>query len=195
MNDTYLIKFQNYLALERNYSNNTVLSYLNDLDEFNLYIKKDLLKVNDQDINNYLKTLKSLKGTTLSHKISSLKTFYNYFVKEELIKENPALNINRPKLEKKLPTYLTIEEVSLLLNIEVHNPFEARNKAILELLYSSGLRISELTNMEMANLDLDECLVRIMGKGSKERVIPPLELRIYYIASPNIECGMKWMKR
>ena len=88
------------------------------------------------------------------------------------IKSNPTDEIDRPKIEKKIPEFLTLEEVSSLLNFEVNNEFEARNKAILELLYSSGLRISELTSLELSNIDLDECLVRVMGKGSKERIVP-----------------------
>ena len=88
------------------------------------------------------------------------------------IKSNPTDEIDRPKIEKKIPEFLTLEEVSSLLNFEVNNEFEARNRAILELLYSSGLRISELTSLELSNIDLDECLVRVMGKGSKERIVP-----------------------
>jgi integrase/recombinase XerD len=90
----------------------------------------------------------------------------------ELINFNPINEIERPKLDSKMPTYLTLEEVSSLLDIKIENEFNARDKAILELLYSSGLRISELVNMELSNIDLDDCLIRVMGKGSKERTIP-----------------------
>jgi integrase/recombinase XerD len=172
MNNQYLKEYKEYLTLERNYSNNTVISYLTDIIEFSLFYKKDLLNVTDNDILKYLKTMDKLKADSISHKLSSLKSFYNFYLKKGLIKENPIINISRPKLEKKLPTFLTLEEVSSLLNIEVKTPYDARNKAILELLYSSGLRISELTNMELANIDIDACLVRIMGKGSKERIVP-----------------------
>lgn len=172
MNSDYINEFKEYLSLERNYSSNTVIAYSSDVVEFNNYIKKNLLEINTKDIENYIKSINNLKGVSVSHKLSSLKSFYNFYLKRGLIKSNPTLMISRPKLEKKLPTYLSLEEVSSLLDIEVKNAFDARNKAILELLYSSGLRISELTNMELANLDIDECLVRIMGKGSKERIVP-----------------------
>lgn len=172
MNSDYINEFKEYLSLERNYSSNTVIAYSSDVVEFNNYIKKNLLEINTKDIENYIKSINNLKGVSVSHKLSSLKSFYNFYLKRGLIKNNPTLMISRPKLEKKLPTYLSLEEVSSLLNIEVKNAFDARNKAVLELLYSSGLRISELTSMELANLDIDECLVRIMGKGSKERIVP-----------------------
>lgn len=172
MNSDYINEFKEYLSLERNYSSNTVIAYSSDVVEFNNYIKKNLLEINTKDIENYIKNINNLKGVSVSHKLSSLKSFYNFYLKRGLIKSNPTLMISRPKLEKKLPTYLSLEEVSSLLDIEVKNAFDARNKAVLELLYSSGLRISELTSMELANLDIDECLVRIMGKGSKERIVP-----------------------
>lgn len=172
MNSDYINEFKEYLSLERNYSSNTVIAYSSDVVEFNNYIKKNLLEINTKDIENYIKSINNLKGVSVSHKLSSLKSFYNFYLKRGLIKSNPTLMISRPKLEKKLPTYLSLEEVSSLLDIEVKNAFDARNKAVLELLYSSGLRISELTSMELANLDIDECLVRIMGKGSKERIVP-----------------------
>lgn len=172
MNSDYINEFKEYLSLERNYSSNTVIAYSSDVVEFNNYIKKNLLEINTKDIENYIKSINNLKGVSVSHKLSSLKSFYNFYLKRGLIKSNPTLMISRPKLEKKLPTYLSLEEVSSLLDIEVKNAFDARNKAVLELLYSSGLRISELTSMELANLDIDECLVRVMGKGSKERIVP-----------------------
>lgn len=171
MNDRLINDFKNYLELERNYSNNTSLSYVKDVTLFSNFIKKDLLLVDKLDIEKYIRSLNK-SSKTISHVISSLKSFYNYYMRMGNIKSNPTDEIDRPKIEKKIPEFLTLEEVSSLLNFEVNNEFEARNKAILELLYSSGLRISELTNLELSNIDLDECLVRVMGKGSKERIVP-----------------------
>ena len=171
MNDRLINDFKNYLELERNYSNNTSLSYVKDVTLFSDFIKKDLLLVVKLDIEKYIRSLNK-SSKTISHVISSLKSFYNYYMRIGNIKSNPTDEIDRPKIEKKIPEFLTLEEVSSLLNFEVNNEFEARNKAILELLYSSGLRISELTNLELSNIDLDECLVRVMGKGSKERIVP-----------------------
>ena len=171
MNDRLINDFKNYLELERNYSNNTSLSYVKDVTLFSDFIKKDLLLVDKRDIEKYIRSLNK-SSKTISHVISSLKSFYNYYMRMGNIKSNPTDEIDRPKIEKKIPEFLTLEEVSSLLNFEVNNEFEARNKAILELLYSSGLRISELTGLELSNIDLDECLVRVMGKGSKERIVP-----------------------
>lgn len=172
MNDKLIEDYARYLSIERNYSPNTVKAYLNDITSFNLFIKKDLTKINSIDIRNYLKYINNLSTRTITHNLSSLKSFYNYLERIELIAINPVNEIDRPKLEQKIPTYLTLEEVSKLLDIKIENEFNARDKAILELLYSSGIRISELTNMELSNIDLDECLIRIMGKGSKERIVP-----------------------
>ena len=171
MNDRLINDFKNYLELERNYSNNTSLSYIKDVTLFSDFIKKDLLLVDKKDIEKYIRSLNK-SSKTISHVISSLKSFYNYYMRMGNIKSNPTDEIDRPKIEKKIPEFLTLEEVSILLNFEVNNEFEARNKAILELLYSSGLRISELISLELSNIDLDECLVRVMGKGSKERIVP-----------------------
>jgi len=171
-NNNLIEEYQKYLSLERNYSDNTVKAYINDVTHFAIFIKKNLISVNPNDIRSYLKHINNLTSRTISHNLSSLKSFYNYLERIELISINPTNDIDRPKLEQKIPTYLTLEEVSSLLDIKIENEFNARDKAILELLYSSGIRISELTNMELSNLDLDECLIRIMGKGSKERIIP-----------------------
>ena len=171
MNDRLISDFKNYLELERNYSNNTSLSYVKDVTLFSDFIKKDLLLVDKKDIEKYIRGLNK-SSKTISHVISSLKSFYNYYMRMGNINSNPTDEIDRPKIEKKIPEFLTLEEVSSLLNFKVNNEFEARNKAILELLYSSGLRISELTSLELSNIDLDECLVRVMGKGSKERIVP-----------------------
>lgn len=171
MNDRLINDFKNYLELERNYSNNTSLSYVKDVTLFSDFIKKDLLLVDKKDIEKYIRSLNK-SSKTISHVISSLKSFYNYYMRTGNINSNPTDEIDRPKIEKKIPEFLTLEEVSSLLNFKVNNEFEARNKAILELLYSSGLRISELTSLELSNIDLDECLVRVMGKGSKERIVP-----------------------
>lgn len=167
-----LKEYENYLKFEKNYSMNTINSYLSDIKEYQEFKKGDILSSTKEDILAYLKTIKNLESTTISHKISSLKSFFKYYQKREKIKVNPLANIKSPKIAKKLPTYLTLEEVSKLLDIEIKSPYDARNKAILELLYSSGIRISELCNMQTSNYDSYECIIRLIGKGSKERIIP-----------------------
>lgn len=181
MKDEELIKQQNkelinqfieYLSLERNYTQNTISAYKNDMKKLMKYNHNNLLEITSEDLQMYLKSLSNLKSNTLAHKISTFKSFYNFLERKKLVDKNPAISVIRPKQQTKLPTFLTIEEAIKLLDIEVNTSYDARNKAILELLYSSGLRISELINLEMANIDLESCLIRVMGKGRKERIIP-----------------------
>ena len=183
MNNIYISDFLSYLEVEANYSKNTINSYENDLNKFEEYYKsKDLLKITSKDIEKYIQTLSYLAPTTVSHNISSLKTFYSYFLKQGRISNNPTDGIKSPKLGIHLPTYLTIDEVNKLLDIEVTDAFSSRNKAILELImYATGLRISEVISLEFKNIDYDECIIRVMGKGSKERIVPVNDYAIKYL--------------
>lgn len=182
MNNIYISDFLSYLEVEANYSKNTINSYENDLNKFEEYYKsKDLLKITSKDIEKYIQTLSDLAPTTVSHNISSLKTFYSYFLKQVRISNNPTDGIKSPKLGIHLPTYLTIDEVNKLLDIEVTDAFSSRNKAILELMYATGLRISEVISLEFKNIDYDECIIRVMGKGSKERIVPVNDYAIRYL--------------
>lgn len=173
MNDDYISEFLSYLELDLNYSNNTILSYDNDLKRLNNYFKnKDFLKLTVNDLVKFISSLKELSPSSISHMISTLKTFYSYFIKIDKIKINPTDALKSPKLGLHLPEYLTIDEIDKLLDIDITDPFSARNKAILELMYATGLRISEVISLEFKNIDMEECIVRVMGKGSKERIVP-----------------------
>lgn len=167
-----LENYRNYLKYERAYSDNTVGAYMNDLNKYEEFLKKDILESDTEDLEKYLKYIKNLESTTVAHKITSIKSYFNYNIKREIVSVNPADKVSRPKLTKHLPEYLTEEEVGKLLDVEVRSPYDYRNKTILELLYSSGIRISELVNIKTPNYDSEECLIRIMGKGSKERIVP-----------------------
>ena len=167
-----LENYRNYLKYERAYSDNTVGAYMNDLNKYEEFLKKDILKSDTEDLEKYLKYIKNLESTTVAHKITSIKSYFNYNIKRGIVSVNPADKVSRPKLTKHLPEYLTEEEVGKLLDVDVKSPYDYRNKTILELLYSSGIRISELVNIKTPNYDSEECLIRIMGKGSKERIIP-----------------------
>lgn len=172
-NNDYIADFMVYLELELNYSDHTIASYSNDLNRLSIYLgKKNILKLSVRDIEKYLKTLSDLSPASISHAISSLRTFYNYYIKLGNISVNPMDSIRQPKLGSHLPDYLTIEEVDKLLTIHVNDGFTARNKAILELMYATGLRISEVVSLEFKNIDIEDCIVRVMGKGSKERIVP-----------------------
>lgn len=167
-----LENYRNYLKYERAYSDNTVGAYMNDLNKYEEFLKKDILESDTEDLENYLKYIKNSESTTVAHKITSIKSYFNYNIKRGIVSVNPADKVSRPKLTKHLPEYLTEEEVGKLLDVEVKSPYDYRNKTILELLYSSGIRISELVNIKTPNYDSEECLIRIMGKGSKERIVP-----------------------
>ena len=167
-----LENYRNYLKYERAYSDNTVGAYMNDLNKYEEFLKKDILESDTEDLEKYLKYIKNLESTTVAHKITSIKSYFNYNIKRGIVSVNPADKVSRPKLTKHLPEYLTEEEVGKLLDVEVKSPYDYRNKTILELFYSSGIRISELVNIKTPNYDSEECLIRIMGKGSKERIVP-----------------------
>ena len=173
MNDILISDFLIFLSNDLNYSNNTIDSYNYNLTKFNNFLKnRNILTVTTKDIESFIRSNHDLAVTTISNYISSLKTFYNYFVKINKITANPCDGIELPKLAKILPSYLSMEEIDLLLDINIETPFDARNKAILELMYGTGLRISEVISLEYQNVDFEECIVRVMGKGSKERIVP-----------------------
>ena len=180
MNDTYINDFLLYLEMDLNYSKNTNSTYENSLNQLNNYIKRDLLILNSNDIEKFIMNL-NLEPSSISNYLSAYKTFYNYYIKLGSINTNPIDVIDTPKLSKKLPIYLTVEEIDNLLNIEIIDAFSARNKSLLELLYSSGLRISELISLEFKNIDLNDCIIRVMGKGSKERIVPINDIAIHYL--------------
>jgi len=182
MNEDYLSDFLVYLELDLNYSDNTVKTYENSIEKLIKFIgNKDILKLKVEDIEKFIISLESLESSSIANIISALKTFYNYYIKLGKIDSNPTDLIDMPKLVKRLPDYLTIDEVNLLLDVDVGDAFSARNKAILELLYSSGLRISELVNLELKSIDFDDCVIRVFGKGSKERIVPMNDYAIEYL--------------
>ena len=164
--NTYLITVK-FLKVET-----TINSYILDIYKYLEYLNKDYNKTNNTDIYNYLKYLEEERYSIYSvvRKISSLKSFYKYLNEEEIYIVN--IDIERPKFYKKLPKVLTIDEVDKLLDIELKTPFDYRNKAMLELMYATGLRVSELVNLTPLNIDFDKQIVRCYGKGNKERIVP-----------------------
>ena len=170
-----LDEYKNYLLIDRHYSKNTIESYINDLDIFFEYLNKHKLDYNTiskDGIRDYLKTINNKDERTVAHQISVLRGFYKYLILENIIKDNPMINIDLPKLSKKLPNVLTVDEVDNLLDIKLNTMYDYRNKAMLELMYATGLRVTELVNLKIEDVDLNNALVRTMGKGSKERIIP-----------------------
>lgn len=178
----YIEKFNDYLLIDKKYSSNTILSYSNDLNNFNGFIKKDLLKVNKTDILKFLEYSNSIMNTrSVAHALTVLRSFYNYLETENKIIKNPTDKIELPKLRKNIPTVLSSQNIEKLMDIDLKSAKNYRDKAMLELMYASGLRISELLNIKMNDIDLINATVIVNGKGSKERIIPIGEYAIYYV--------------
>jgi len=181
MMEQCIISYLDYLKYERKLSNNTISSYSDNLNQFKKYFEnKNILTLTESDIKSFIRSLDKTEKTK-AHYLTVLNSFYNFLCNENKIKINPCENIKQPKLPKKLPNYLTIEEVDKLLDVRLDNPLAYRNKAMLELLYSTGIRISELINLKLNNIDFTDELIRVMGKGSKERIIPLGEEAIKYL--------------
>ena len=177
--DSSFKNFKNYLKLERGLSENSIKSYDFDLSLFKKFL--DFNQINDTPINcktetikNYLrKNLSDKKSRSQARSISALKSFFNYLVFEGLIKESPVSNIESPKLETKLPEVLTEDEVSQLIeSIDLSHSFGQRNRTIIEVLYGTGIRVSELINLKLSNIFFKENILKITGKGNKERFVP-----------------------
>ena len=172
--DKYVDDFINYLEYERNYSNNTIIAYKNNIEKFIDYIDIDIKKVNYDTIRSYISYLyeKKYQAKSISRMISSLRSFFKYLKINHIINENPMTLISNPKLEKKLPKYLTINEVESMLNApDMSDKIGIRDAFILELLYVSGIRVSELVNIKINDIETSERRIKILGKGSKERYV------------------------
>ncbi len=176
----YITSYLQYLEYEKKLSKNTIKAYDNDLNKL-LEFKNNLLSINNKDIKEFIKKSNNLSTKTLAHRLTVINSFYNYLLSENIISINPCYSINMPKIPSKLPEVLSEEEVDKLLDINLVDKYSYRNKAMLELLYATGIRASELTNLKLNNIDLDSCIVRIMGKGSKERIVPINDTTIKYL--------------
>ena len=163
--------FLEYLKYERRVSVNTVDSYGENLLLLKNYTNKDWISLKKEDIKDFLDNVEAT-ARTKAHYLTVFNSFYKYLVFMDKIKSNPCDGIKAPKLEKKLPTYLTNEEIAKLFNIRLTKPVDYRNKAILEVMYATGARISEVINLELNQIDFEECIIRVVGKGKKERIIP-----------------------
>ena len=180
--------FKNYLKIERNLSLNTIESYLFDVKKLIIYLKKN--KINKEPLtleSDIIKEFiyhisKEIKPQTQARIISGLRRFYDYLILEELIEINPMKNIETPKIGINLPTTLTLKEIDKMIsNIKLTSKTGIRNVAIIELLYSCGLRVSELVNLKISDLFFKESLIKVTGKGNKERFVPISVLSQEYI--------------
>lgn len=182
-----ILEFVNYLKIDKKYSNNTIVSYETDLKDYEHFmkdiLKKDIYEIERKDIKLYLKFLKDQNKSpkSISRRISCIRGFYKFLLIEKIIANNPMATIELPKTKKALPKVLSIDEVDRLLDIPLNDAFSYRNKAMLELMYATGLRVSELVNLKLQDIDLENETVRTLGKGSKERIVPIGEIAIHYL--------------
>lgn len=188
---THLDDFSRTLKIERNYSNNTISSYLSDLKSFDSFLEKN--RINFKELNNkhtklFFRNLskKKFSPRTIKRKFSSLSSYFNFLLDRRIIKNNPLNGVFTPKIPKILPEILTIEEINnifLAAESSKNEILSLRDRCILEMLYSSGLRVSEVCELRINNIQFDLDLIRFFGKGSKERIIP----LTYY--------ARKWLKK
>lgn len=177
MKEVQVDKFLFFLKVELNYSELTIKSYQLDLTDFFGYIeskKINYLTITNHDVRGYLKYLDScnLKNSTISRRISTLRTFYNYLVDENIVENNVFHNVKNPKLEKKLPNYLNYNEMEELLeSIDISTTEGLERMLLIEMFYSTGCRVSEMINVKISDIDFTNKTIRIMGKGSKERIV------------------------
>jgi integrase/recombinase XerC len=172
-----LSDFKRYLEIERHSSQYTLRNYLHDLRHFIDYaVKENIATLEDVDIQLLRRYIASLleegyEKSSIARKLSALRSFYAYLTQENIITKNPLLTISSPKLTKRLPMFLSSDEVTKLITApDSSTPLGMRDKAMLELLYASGLRVSEIASLDIINVNLEEREVRVLGKGSKERI-------------------------
>ncbi|MDP2853647.1 MAG: tyrosine recombinase XerC [Smithellaceae bacterium] len=179
-----LADFRTFLDVERNVSEHTRRAYLTDVEEFSEFLTsqenrsahKKILDVQTETMRAYLAYLygRKLKKVSINRKISSLRAFYKYLLREGIIKSNPAQSVQTPKMEKYMPTFLSVDETFELLNASRDNNSASglRDQAMLELFYSSGLRLAELAGLNTEDINFNAALVKLRGKGKKERIVP-----------------------
>jgi tyrosine recombinase XerC len=183
--EKYIEKFMRYLEIEKNYSQHTILNYRLDLDNFKKFIgDTDIEKVDYLALRKFLAELKgkNLGTRTVNRRLSALRSFFKFLTRDGYIKTNPILSISSPKIDKHLPTFLTEDEVTRLIESAFAKSDKdeqgLRNRAVLETFYSTGIRISELVSLNIQDLDFIGGIVKVSGKGKKERIVPIGEVAI-----------------
>lgn len=177
---SYKKGFESFLKLEKSLSKNSIAAYLSDVDKLDQFLdmqaeKTAIAKAKTQDLRHFLRWVNEigLIASTQARIISGIKAFYKYLILEEEIVKDPSELIETPKIRRKLPEVLTINEIELLLQgLDVSKPENVRNKAMLEILYGSGLRVSELTDLKVSDLYDELEFLKVKGKGNKERLVP-----------------------
>ena len=177
-NNQYLKDYLEYLKYQKNYSDYTVLSYQNDIDEFLEYLNREVLNFKDIEYSDlrfylmYLKEEKNDNNSSIDRKLSALRGFYKYLANEGIVKSNVFSLVSGPKKEKKLPRYFEYNELEELFNVpDSETALGQRDLLLLELLYATGVRVGELTNIKIKDIDLSSKSILILGKGNKERIV------------------------
>jgi len=174
--ERYIEKFARYLEIEKNYSAHTLLNYRHDLDSFRKFLGDTKIENTDYlTLRKYLVVLKEqkLNNVSISRRLSCLRSFFRFLNRENYLKNNPMVNISSPKKEKHLPLFLTEGEVTGLIDSVIsRDEMGLRDRAILETFYSTGVRISELAGLSIDNIDFIGAVVKVFGKGKKERMVP-----------------------
>jgi integrase/recombinase XerD len=179
--------FIDYIYIEKQLSDNTKVAYERDLSNYIEYLnKKNVRSINQitpKDIVKYIEYLGTkISSRSVNRNLVSIKSFHKYMTREGKAKENVSSNVDSPKIGRYLPKVLNMEEIDQLLNISLKTSFDYRNKAMLELMYATGLRVSELVNLKLEDINIEMANVRCMGKGSKERIIPLGDIALHYLS-------------
>ncbi len=173
----YIDMYLNYLKIVKKYSDKTILSYSDDLIEYNEFLGNNFINILNIDLNitkEYLKYLydRKINKNSISRKLSSIRGFYNYLLKEQIITNNYFNNIPNPKKELYLPKYLKDEELDKIFSVcNMNNPINERDTLIIELLYATGIRVSELVNIKIKDINREDKSIKVLGKGDKERIV------------------------
>lgn len=171
----YLESFKTYLSVEKNFSSHTLMAYNSDIVSYILWLNgTSCIEVDFNKLREYLHFIRRFdyKTTTIARKIAAIRTFYKFLYRERYIDSDPAVSLSAPKRPKSLPKFLTTEEVEQILNnVKIDTPAGFRNRVILELLWATGMRVSELSNLNFGDLNLDENEIKVFGKGAKERIV------------------------
>lgn len=172
-------EYRQYLIVEKGLSKNTIIAYVSDLKSFSIYLNesyqiKEISDLSKEHIRLYLKELsKRNSSTSVARKLISLRMFYNFLVKEKIVDVNIISNFDLPKTNKKLPVVLSITEMQQILeSIKIDDHIGCRNRCMLELMYATGLRVSELINLNVSSINLYMGYIKVIGKGDKERIVP-----------------------
>lgn len=170
----YINDFIEYLKVIKKYSEHTIINYKKDIEDFYYYMDGSILDISHDDVSAYLSYLydNKLNRNSISRHLSSIRSFYNYLVHEEIISENKFNEINNPKRSNSLPKYIKdndLERMFLVFNLE--DKLEQRNSLILEMLYATGVRVSELVNIKISDINFYDNTIKILGKGNKERIV------------------------